>query len=895
MCHNFTEFYCNNCKGGHIDFCRIKGRVPEDAKYGGTTVLTEGEENRLSKYIIQLGEIGCPWTDKDLGNAVKSILDADGRQNPFKNNYPGRSWFDGFFARHPEISHRKGQGVHKAGAGVTKEMLHNWFDGFAKYITENTEEGMSILNDPRRLSNADETGCRLKGDTGRVQPFLVKRGQKQVYVTQSGDKQQITVVGCFCADGEYMPPFMVFPGVRLTGINFEDFPEAYRTTSENGWMTQETWLLFMEKYNEWMTSRGIKKPFIMWIDGHSSHISLEIAEYCNDSKIILYCFVANSTRFQQPADVALYSPFKVNLQDVIREYQFTHIGEVVTKHIFPKIFKEVWVRSAKRETAINGFRATGLYPFNKDAIHYDRLVKSADEVSESVVTSVTTQPMSVASITTVAAPQMSVASISVTSVAAPQVTVTSVAAPQVTITSVAAPQMSVAAPQVTVTSVAAPQMSVASVSTVEAPKMSVASVSVTSVAASQMSIARATTAASPQMCDANIASITTQRMAASSRVATRAQISVAPVHSAAAPAPQLCATRESPAQANDVGNNSPSAPQMTFIVSPEIDPKSGKVVLKVISTSPGAENVATVNSVLNLDNPQLLQSLSCTGIESSIDEGRVSSLPTSESPSGVSSMIAAPAQASTSTLSTITPVRSAAAYLPRRKIPESYVSPAFEKLKLPQAKAEPKKKVTLRAIMPKCLSGHEMIALMKQRKEDEEAAQKAKLERAEERARKRKLKEEEKIKKQEEREEKKRKREEEKKRKDEEKKRKQQEKQRKKEQGKGKGKGKGKSNRRIKIKVESEEEECNSNSDSDAVSDTIMSVHDDSDHDIGEDCRCYQCNELLVDEATGREQPVQCDVCPRWFHVKCMPEIIHQQMRELNLTIEEVDFECNFC
>ena len=76
---------------------RHAGRVSQDAeKSGPSPVLTTAEEIKLVNYIKECGRIGYPLDKKDIKEVVKTILDDDGRPNPFTDNRPGKMQDIGF-------------------------------------------------------------------------------------------------------------------------------------------------------------------------------------------------------------------------------------------------------------------------------------------------------------------------------------------------------------------------------------------------------------------------------------------------------------------------------------------------------------------------------------------------------------------------------------------------------------------------------------------------------------------------------------------------------------------------------------------------------------------------------------------------------------------------------
>jgi len=103
---------------------------------GGQTSLRIDEEKLLVNIILDCAEWGYPIDRFDLRSLVKSYLDRRGKKvRKFKNNMPGKNWADGFLIRHKEkLSLRLYQNIKRARAGVSKEILNNYFDNLSIYL-----------------------------------------------------------------------------------------------------------------------------------------------------------------------------------------------------------------------------------------------------------------------------------------------------------------------------------------------------------------------------------------------------------------------------------------------------------------------------------------------------------------------------------------------------------------------------------------------------------------------------------------------------------------------------------------------------------------------------------------------------------------------------------------
>ena len=77
----------------------------------------------------------------------------------------------------------------------------------------------------------------------------------------------------------------------------------------------------------------------------------------------------------QPLDVGLFGSLKANLSKVtdgVKMLSVTGDYQNINKTNFTAIFKEFFERSMSLATIKNGFRKTGIYPFNPEVIDKTR-------------------------------------------------------------------------------------------------------------------------------------------------------------------------------------------------------------------------------------------------------------------------------------------------------------------------------------------------------------------------------------------------------------------------------------------------------------------------------------------------------------------------------------------
>lgn len=133
---------------------KIQGKAPETScRVGPESVLGPEVEDRLAKWILEMSKMGFPVNKDWLTYSVKHLLDEQNSTSVFKNNLPGRKWFEGFLRRHSRISEKKSEQLAKARSILTENRIKLWFNDIKILLGEK----INILEDPRRVFNMDET------------------------------------------------------------------------------------------------------------------------------------------------------------------------------------------------------------------------------------------------------------------------------------------------------------------------------------------------------------------------------------------------------------------------------------------------------------------------------------------------------------------------------------------------------------------------------------------------------------------------------------------------------------------------------------------------------------------------------------------------------------------
>ena len=72
-------------------------------RIGPQTILSSDKEKYIIEWVEEMARIGCGKTKSEILLTVKQILDLAGKTKFGGSNMPGKSWWNGFLARHPDM------------------------------------------------------------------------------------------------------------------------------------------------------------------------------------------------------------------------------------------------------------------------------------------------------------------------------------------------------------------------------------------------------------------------------------------------------------------------------------------------------------------------------------------------------------------------------------------------------------------------------------------------------------------------------------------------------------------------------------------------------------------------------------------------------------------------
>lgn len=131
--------------------------------------------------------------------------------------------------------------------------------------------------------------------------------------------------------------------------------------SDSGWMTSDSFFKYIsEHFLPWLIEQKIPTPVVLFLDGHASHMSLQLSLFCREHGIILIALLPNATHLLQPMDVGVFKSLKTNWRIQRSLWNANHPKEIFRKLNFGDCLKGALNSMAENVSLLpNAFQAAG--------------------------------------------------------------------------------------------------------------------------------------------------------------------------------------------------------------------------------------------------------------------------------------------------------------------------------------------------------------------------------------------------------------------------------------------------------------------------------------------------------------------------------------------------------
>ena len=142
--------------------------------------------------------------------------------------------------------------------------------------------------------------------------------------------------------------------------------------SGNGWMNMQVFHQWFEQIFSQVTER----PLLIIYNEHLSHVSILLIEKASEEDITILKLPPHVTDKIQALDDSCFGPLKRAWTELLNE-RMNVLGpkESISKSAFVDLLSQIWYKGLSECTIICRFRATGIFPTNRDKYdikHFDQ-------------------------------------------------------------------------------------------------------------------------------------------------------------------------------------------------------------------------------------------------------------------------------------------------------------------------------------------------------------------------------------------------------------------------------------------------------------------------------------------------------------------------------------------
>ena len=121
---------------------------------------------------------------------------------------------------------------------------------------------------------------------------------------------------------------------------------------------------------------GSQRPVLLFVDGHASHITIDVIDLARENSIILFCLPPHTTHALQPLDVSVFKSLKSHFSKAVHALSFTKKDFIVSKREFARVVKTPFEKAFSMSNIKAGFKKCGIHPFDPNAIDQSKVLPS---------------------------------------------------------------------------------------------------------------------------------------------------------------------------------------------------------------------------------------------------------------------------------------------------------------------------------------------------------------------------------------------------------------------------------------------------------------------------------------------------------------------------------------
>jgi 4-hydroxybenzoate polyprenyltransferase len=315
--------------------------------------LSEDEEHWIADWILQEDHQGRAPSIQRVRQLVVLLLHARGDENPL-----GKNWITGFKRRNPQVQTMMGTRIENARFDcATPEAINQFYN-----TLQHTKTTHKVID--ANIWNMDECGTAIRASTNsRVMADSRKRRTR---CKALGNRKWVSIIECISALGMKITPLVIFKGASVQAQWFpvSNIPRWHYTHSINGWTSNQHGIDWLKRVFAPQTAPDNPNEYrILICDEHGSHVTVDFIYEAYLHKIQVVFLPPHTSHILQPLNLTVFSNIKRQYRAEVEALNMLDNDLQIKKRHFIECYNKARC-SLTPGTIINGFRCTGIVPFD---------------------------------------------------------------------------------------------------------------------------------------------------------------------------------------------------------------------------------------------------------------------------------------------------------------------------------------------------------------------------------------------------------------------------------------------------------------------------------------------------------------------------------------------------
>ncbi|XP_071441727.1 uncharacterized protein [Hetaerina americana] len=333
------------------------------SRIGRRRIFTDEQERELINFLNKVERMSFGMNRKQCRVLVYWFAESQGIPHHFSRStkMAGTAWFKEFTERH-----NFHLGITRGARGPTRHFRAGL--GLAA-----VKQFFDILGEVREEKKL--TACRIYHAISMGFSTFPIREQEDASANGSNPTpdsssieggRSVSVLCCASATGDFIPPFLVYPGRKLN-IEFlmQSPPGSSVVLEETGSLTEIVFTAFLGHYVDHVGSSP-DTPTLLLVDNQPILVSPAVIDFAQRHGIILMGFPSSVPYKLQPLSLTFVEVFRSFFVQVLDISSLSHPESRVAESELAGLFGYAFLSAAVPENVVQGFKNCGIEPFNPE-------------------------------------------------------------------------------------------------------------------------------------------------------------------------------------------------------------------------------------------------------------------------------------------------------------------------------------------------------------------------------------------------------------------------------------------------------------------------------------------------------------------------------------------------